>query len=204
MLKMCFLTNNCIFSPKSQNAQHVNMYALASFRFGFRRSKISRNDKKFSAYPKTMCWWNFSRLWEIQVTWHDRYDIKYSHFMLCALWMCRHKAIKPNTLLHHFYAWCLFILICSAYLYWIELFIDPTAAPKTEQKLAFSAPERKVNYTKTVFPNLAKKKKKNHIALVLFRLNPCACWLLKFRLLALDWYRLCDQAKWVTTRKYCF
>ena len=38
------------------------MYALASFGFGFRRSKITRNDKKFSAYTKTTCLWNSTRL----------------------------------------------------------------------------------------------------------------------------------------------
>ena len=37
------------------------MYALA-FGFGFRRSKITRNDKKFSAYTKTTCLWNSTRL----------------------------------------------------------------------------------------------------------------------------------------------
>ena len=36
--------------------------ALASFRLGFRRSKVSRIYKKFSAYFKTMSWWNSSRL----------------------------------------------------------------------------------------------------------------------------------------------
>ena len=34
------------------------MYALASFGFRFRRSNISKNDKIFSAYSKTTCWWN--------------------------------------------------------------------------------------------------------------------------------------------------
>ena len=43
MLKTCFLTKKLHFYP---NLRTLNMYALASFGFGFRRSKIPRNDKK--------------------------------------------------------------------------------------------------------------------------------------------------------------
>ena len=43
MLKTYFLTKNCIFFHP--NLRTLNMYALASFGFGFRRSNISKNDK---------------------------------------------------------------------------------------------------------------------------------------------------------------
>ena len=50
------------------NLRTLNMYALASFGFGFRRSKITRNDTKIlPAYAKTTCWWNSSRLYPINV-----------------------------------------------------------------------------------------------------------------------------------------
>ena len=42
MLKTCFFDQKCIFSPKSQNAQHVRTCII---RFGFRSSNISKNDK---------------------------------------------------------------------------------------------------------------------------------------------------------------
>ena len=42
MLKTCFLTKNAFFYP---NHRTLNMYAHASFGFGF-RSLITRNDKK--------------------------------------------------------------------------------------------------------------------------------------------------------------
>ena len=38
-----FFDQKCIFNP---NPRMLNMYALASYGFGFRRSKITRNDKK--------------------------------------------------------------------------------------------------------------------------------------------------------------
>ena len=42
MLKTCFLTKNAFFHP---NLRTLNMHALASFGFGFRRSNISNNGK---------------------------------------------------------------------------------------------------------------------------------------------------------------
>ena len=41
--KHVFWPKNCIFYP---NLRTLNMYALASSGFGFRRSKVTRNDKK--------------------------------------------------------------------------------------------------------------------------------------------------------------
>ena len=63
MLETCFLTKRCIFSPKSQNAQHVRTCIIWIW---IQEVKYLKITKIFSAYAKTMCWWDSSRLFSAQ------------------------------------------------------------------------------------------------------------------------------------------